>query len=132
MWTKGTLCITIAANIAKTGILNFDACFPDSVVAFTPNKKCNQVFIQMWMSFLQQIIEANAPESAQKNINLKILSDLQVILPPIELQDKFQKIVYRVEELKEKNDRSLVLSEELFNSLMKNTFNGNLFNYVYE
>ena len=31
MWEKGTLCITIAANIAKTAILEFDACFPDSV-----------------------------------------------------------------------------------------------------
>ena len=39
MWDKGTLCITIAANIAKTAILDFDACFPDSVVGFTANKK---------------------------------------------------------------------------------------------
>ena len=39
MWKAGTLCITIAANIAKTGILDFDACFPDSVVGFIPNKK---------------------------------------------------------------------------------------------
>ena len=36
LWQKGTLCITIAANIAKTGILTFDACFPDSVVGFLP------------------------------------------------------------------------------------------------
>lgn len=39
MWKKGTLCITIAANIAKTSILTFDACFPDSVVAFIPSEK---------------------------------------------------------------------------------------------
>ncbi len=37
MWKKGTLCITIAANIAESAILTFDACFPDSVVGFTPN-----------------------------------------------------------------------------------------------
>lgn len=37
MWDKGTLCITIAANIAKTAILQFDACFPDSVVGFILN-----------------------------------------------------------------------------------------------
>ena len=35
MWDKGTLCITIAANIAKTAILEFDACFPDSVVGLS-------------------------------------------------------------------------------------------------
>ncbi len=34
LWSKGTLCITIAANIADTGVLDFDACFPDSVVGF--------------------------------------------------------------------------------------------------
>jgi len=34
LWKKGTMCITIAANIADTGILGFDACFPDSVVGF--------------------------------------------------------------------------------------------------
>ena len=39
MWKKGTLCITIAANIAKASILTFDACFPDSVVAFIPSEK---------------------------------------------------------------------------------------------
>ena len=37
MWKAGTLCITIAANIAQTAILTFDACFPDSVVGFVPN-----------------------------------------------------------------------------------------------
>ena len=45
MWKSGTLCITIAANIAKTAILTFDACFPDSVVGFTANEKTNNIFI---------------------------------------------------------------------------------------
>ena len=76
MWLKGTLCITIAANIAKTGILTFDACFPDSVVGFIPNEKTNNDYTQLWMSFLQKILEDSAPESAQKNINLSILRDL--------------------------------------------------------
>ena len=39
LWKKGTVCITIAANIAEVGILNFDACFPDSVIGIYPNKK---------------------------------------------------------------------------------------------
>ncbi len=35
-WPAETLCITIAANIADSGLLAFDACFPDSVVGFVP------------------------------------------------------------------------------------------------
>ena len=38
-WEKGTLCITIAANIAETGLLGFDACFPDSIIGFVANPK---------------------------------------------------------------------------------------------
>lgn len=100
MWKKGTLCITIAANIAKTSILTFDACFPDSVVAFIPSEKTNNMFIQFWMSFLQKILEDSAPESAQKNINLKILSEQNVIVPPIELQNQFADFVNQVDKLK--------------------------------
>ena len=62
MWDKGTLCITIAANIAKTAILEFDACFPDSVVGFVANEKTSNVFIHYWFSFFQAILESQAPE----------------------------------------------------------------------
>lgn len=82
LWKEGTLCITIAANIAQTSILAFDACFPDSVVGFLPGEKTNAVFVHYWFSFFQKILEEQAPQVAQKNINLKILSDLDVIVPP--------------------------------------------------
>lgn len=72
LWPAGTLCITIAANIAKTGILRFDACFPDSVVGFTASEVSIIEYVRFWLSFLQKTLEANAPESAQKNINLAI------------------------------------------------------------
>ena len=100
MWKAGTLCITIAANIAKTAILKFDACFPDSVVGFKANDKTNEIFIHYWFSFFQAILEAQAPESAQKNINLKILSELKVIAPDIEEQNKFATFVVQVNKSK--------------------------------
>ena len=97
MWSKGTLCITIAANIAKTAILNFDACFPDSVVGFKANENNNNVFIHYWFTFFQAILESQAPESAQKNINLKILSELKVIAPEKSRQDEFSDFVTQVD-----------------------------------
>ena len=100
MWKKGTLCITIAATIAKTAILAFDACFPDSVVGFIANEKTNNVFVHYWFTFFQSILEAQAPESAQKNINLKILSELKIIVPKKELQDEFVTFVNQVHKSK--------------------------------
>jgi type I restriction enzyme, S subunit len=126
MWKAGTLCITIAANIAKTGILDFDACFPDSVVGFTPNKKTNIEYVQRWLSFLQKILEDSAPMAAQKNINLKILRELIVPLPPIELQNQFAERIQLIEAQKQQAQRSLEKSEALFNSLLQRAFMGEL------
>lgn len=126
MWHKGTLCITIAANIARTGILTFDACFPDSIVGFTPNNYTNIEYIQHWLSFLQKALEENAPESAQKNINLEILENLNVPLPPITLQNEFSKIVKSVEQMKEYQEHSKEYFENMFNVLIQKSFKGEL------
>lgn len=127
MWEKNTLCITIAANIAKTGVLAFDACFPDSVVGFIANDKTNNIFMNYWFAFFQKILEEQAPESAQKNINLKILNELKVIVPPIELQNKFAQFVQQVDKLKFEMQNSLQELENNFNSLMQRAFRGELF-----
>lgn len=122
MWPSGTLCITIAANIAKTSILKFDACFPDSVVGFISGKEYMQVFIYFWFSFFQKILEEQAPESAQKNINLKILNELKVISPPSSLQKDFFKFVQQVEKTKSSVKQSLEKLETLKKTLMQEYF----------
>jgi type I restriction enzyme S subunit len=125
-WPAGTLCITIAANIAKTGILTFDACFPDSVVGFNPNKKATTEYVQIWIGFLQKILEASAPESAQKNINLAILRDLDIPIPPIDLQQKYSEIVGSIVSINEKYDISFDVKEDFFNSISQRAFAGKL------
>lgn len=90
LWPSGTLCITIAANIAKTGILEFDSCFPDSVVGFLPGEAVKTEYVQAWLGFLQPMLEANAPQAAQKNINLEVLRGLPVPVPPLALQEAFE------------------------------------------
>lgn len=122
MWSEGTLCITIAANIAKTGILTFDSCFPDSIVGFAPNKKVTTEYIQYWLSFLQKTLEENAPESAQKNINLDILRNLKVPVAPIDLQQKFTSIVADTEQLSQKQKQSEIELENLFQALLQKYF----------
>lgn len=126
LWPRGTLCITIAANIAKTGILTFDACFPDSVVGFKAEKPETVEFVRVWLSFLQQALEAAAPESAQKNINLAILRDLNIPLPPNSLQKKFAERVGATEALRHTHRAALTELDTLFASLQHRAFQGEL------
>ncbi|HFL1132969.1 TPA: restriction endonuclease subunit S, partial [Escherichia coli] len=95
LWNKGTLCITIAANIADSGILNFDACFPDSVVGFTPyENEIPVLYFHYFMMTIKSTLEKFAPSTAQKNINIDILSQLFFPCPPLE---EFHRIVDKVQ-----------------------------------
>ena len=100
MWNPGTLCITIAANIAQTSILTFQACFPDSVVGFVPKEEMNVIYMHYWFSFFQKILEEQAPQVAQKNINLKILSALEVTVPDANSQKRFERFVKQTDKSK--------------------------------
>jgi type I restriction enzyme S subunit len=126
LWPAGTLCITIAANIAKTGILRFEACFPDSVVGFRADDPATVYFAKTWLSFLQKMLEETAPESAQKNINLEILRNLVVPLPPLPLQQKFAAIVESTERQKATQRAHLAELDALFAALQHRAFRGEL------
>ena len=55
LWKAGTLCITIAANIADTAILGIDACFPDSIMGFIPyDGIANVKFVKYAFDMLQR------------------------------------------------------------------------------
>lgn len=124
LWPTGTLCITIAANIAKTGILTFDACFPDSVVGFVPGNNVTTRYVQGWLSFLQPTIEANAPQAAQKNINLEILRALPIPVPPLDLQQIFVDRVIAMESIVSQQAYGLNASEQAFTSILARSFTG--------
>ena len=127
LWPAGTLCITIAANIAQTGILTFDACFPDSVVGFLAHEgESNTLYVLGLFWFFQTILEKNAPAAAQKNINLEILRALSVPKPPIEIQSKFATIVEKVETLRSRYQQSLTDLEALYGALSQQAFKGEL------
>jgi len=89
LWPKGTLCITIAANIAKTGLLTFDACFPDSVVGFTAaDGETSTRWVELVVRSMQDRLDKLAPATAQKNINLAVLRSLQIPYPDPDYQAK--------------------------------------------
>ena len=93
MFSAGTLCITIAANIGDVAILSYDCCFPDSVVGFSPNSRSISKFIYYMMSILQKELEDNAPATAQKNINLKILNAVEMNIPTVTEQTEIVRIL---------------------------------------
>ena len=129
MWNKGTLCITIAANIAETGFLGFNACFPDSVVGFTDLSGMNESlskYVDCYITVTKSDLEKYAPSTAQKNINLGILYELNFPLAPREEQkaivEKVNSLMALCDELEQQIETSQTQIEQLMQSCLKEVF----------
>lgn len=111
LWPKGTLCITIAANIAETALLGYPMCFPDSVIGFNafPDKS-SELFMHYVFTYIRKSIQNSTGGSIQDNINKEYLEGLDFKIPPKPYQDKIVKILSSI-------DRKIDLNKKMNNEL---------------
>jgi type I restriction enzyme S subunit len=130
IWPKGTVCITIAANIAESGILELDACFPDSVVGLVPHPEVNAEYIECFIRTAKENLDRYAPATAQKNINLEILNAVAVPLPPgaeqVEIRDRIDTAFSTIDSTEMMAQTELARSAALRQSILKGAFAGRL------
>jgi type I restriction enzyme S subunit len=82
MFPKGTLVMTIAANIGDTAILDFPACFPDSIVGFVPQPILNLEYLYHCLSAL----------NTQLNLNVERIGSISIAYPSI--QEQLKIVIY--------------------------------------
>ena len=123
LWHPGTLCITIAANIAETAILGIDACFPDSIMGFIPYEGVSNVkFVKYAFDILQQNCKKISQGTAQDNLSWEKLSTILFPAPSIEVQNKIVSILSAYDDLIENNQKQIKLLEEAAQRLYKEWF----------
>ncbi len=131
LWPAGTVLITIAANIAESAVLDFAACFPDSVVGLVPDAA---IVRSEWVEYFIRTAKADlaryAPATAQKNINLRVLREVLVPVPPLTVQDSLLEALSSIEStaahLKRATDCALSHSAALRRSILAAAFSGRL------
>lgn len=130
LWPKGTLCITIAANIAETAFLGIDACFPDSVVGFISNEHVLPEYVRYFIDSQKLRLWAFAPATAQKNINLDTLETL--IVPYCSIEEQVNVIsciesrLSVCDSIEQTIDTALQQAEAIRQSILKQAFEGEL------
>lgn len=106
LWDAGTLCITIAANIAETAILGYPMCFPDSVVGFSAfPSESSEKFMHYVFTYIRNSIQNSVTGSIQDNINIDYLSHLDFKVPPKSYQDKVVGVLGTIDEKIDTNTR---------------------------
>lgn len=131
LWPKGTLCITIAANIARTGILTFDGCFPDSVVGFVAfDGAIATRWVELVIRSMQDRLEQLAPATAQRNINLRVLRSLEIPFPSqsyqVETLAEYDRRISLISSLALTLTRSAQRADTLRSALLAEAFSGKL------
>lgn len=131
LWPEGTLCITIAANIAETAILTFPCCFPDSVIGFVPNEDITTAdYVFYLLQFFKAELQVLGKGAAQDNINLGTFEKMEFPLPPLSEQ---KRIVEQLDSLSEKTKalqdiykKILLDCDELKQALLQKAFDAGL------
>ncbi len=125
LWDAGTLCITIAANIADTGILSMPACFPDSIMGFIPYDGISDVrFIKYCFDILQRKCKQISQGTAQDNLSWEKLSTIKFPAPPLKIQCRIAEVLSRYDSLIENYQKQIKLLEEAAQRLYKEWFVG--------
>lgn len=94
LWPEGTLCITIAANIAETALLGYPMCFPDSVVGFSADPdETSEVFMHYVFTYIRKAIQNSVTGSIQDNINIEYLTNLSFKIPSLDEQDRIAAVL---------------------------------------
>ena len=123
LWPRGTLCITIAANIAETAILDIDACFPDSIIGFTPDPKKSDVrFVKYLIDHQKKRLCQISQGTTQDNLSGEKLLKLKFPVPPLSVQKKIADILSAYDDLIEVNRRSIQLLEDSARRIYKEWF----------
>ncbi len=94
---KGTIALTLAANVGDAAILDFDSYFPDSVMAIIPNKNINNVYLYYILSVMKTEFLKVAIINTQMNLNVERVGNVYI---PITFNESEQREIVNYLDLK--------------------------------
>lgn len=123
LWKKGTLCFTIAANIADSAILGMDACFPDSIVGFLPYENVSDTtYVKYLFDELKLYFQQISKGTTQDNLSLDKICRVKLRVPDYDTQVKVASILSTYDNLIENNNKRIRLLEQMAENLYKEWF----------
>ena len=110
----------------RVGMLKIEASTNQACAAILPSEKINQEYLYNQLKIQYQTLRDYGRGGNQPNLNMDIVKNFEITISPIEDQNKFAKIVEKVEAQKQKNELVIEQMNNLFNSLSQRAFKGEL------
>lgn len=118
VFPKGTILITIAANIGYSGILQFDSAAPDSLVGVTPSTDFDAAFLNYFLQTQRRRMDELAPRGTQKNINIQFLSPWLTPKPSFSEQREIAALLGTIDAKLAHHEARQKLLRELFRTVL--------------
>jgi type I restriction enzyme S subunit len=123
IWPKGTLLITIAANIAETAILDIDACFPDSIIGFTPyNEIADARYVKYYFDYIKLKLQAISQGTTQDNMSMEKLLSMPFNVHSFVEQTQIASILSAYDKLIDNNNQRITLLTQIAEEIYKEWF----------
>ena len=132
LWPKGTICIAIVgATVGETAILDFEGCFPDSVIGIVVNDEfADNEYVEFLLQSFKALLKEKGKGTARDNINLGTFENQTFPFPHLKQQ---KEIIAMLNALREETQRlagiyecKLDALEALKKSLLHQAFTGEL------
>ncbi len=124
---KDSIMVGVRVGVGKASINRCEMCTNQDIMSLVNiDKKLNKDFLLQILRYYQKFFESQVRGATIKGITSSTLKELNIILPPIELQNQFAEIVKQVETLKKHQKQSKQEIDNLFNALMQKAFKGEL------
>jgi type I restriction enzyme, S subunit len=124
VFPKGTILVTIAANIGDIALTQFEVAIPDSLVAINPNEKADKEWLFQYLITQKEVLDGMATQNAQKNINLQVLQPLQILVPPLREQCRIAEILGVWDESIDLLEKLIMAKHKLKQGLMQQLLTG--------
>jgi type I restriction enzyme S subunit len=132
MWPRGTICIAIVgATVGETAILDFEACFPDSVIGIVVNDQLADCeYVEYLLQAFKSLLKEKGKGTARDNINLGTFENQAFPFPPLKRQREIAAILNELagetRRLANLHMRKVSALEMLKDSLLNQAFSGTL------
>ena len=132
VFERGTILFSIFATIGKVAILDIDATTNQALVGLKINEFVDKSFLVYALIELSERISNLGKGVAQKNINISILKDVRIPLPPLteqkQIAEKLDKFFDQIETIKEASNKIPELLKNFRQQVLTYAFTGKFTN----
>ncbi len=114
------------ATRGRTALLGTDCTTNQACAAILPNASYSSVYLWSLLMLSYERLRELGRGGNQPNLNLNIVKSFDVLLPPLDLQDKFAQLFTKLNSQKKKLNEAVGEHDNLFNSLLQRAFRGEL------